>query len=228
MDLAWNKDEVVLLAFEFKSSAKVARLHVFNENFRPTKSCVLRTKENPRTLNILRPNLATVGYTFIGIVEFWDVQTLSCLYVLRAHSASINTVLFNENSTQMYTASENRAIKVWNLEKIPQISEKSGYDVTTSETRDVFRQLTNHEAFATKVQQLKVMASGNEVMMSYSDKPPTILNLAKNLERKSLESSSDSGTENDICLIFPHKISERFRISKFPLYRNRMKNCNVV
>ena len=123
VDLTWNKDEVVLLAFEFKSSAKVARLHVFNENFRPIKSCVLRTKENPRTLNILRPNLATVGYTFIGIVEFWDIQAICCLYVLRAHSASINTVLFNENSTQMYTASENRAIKVWNLEKIPQISE---------------------------------------------------------------------------------------------------------
>lgn len=196
VDLAWNDDEVILLEFAFKTSAKIAKIHVFNKYFRPSRSCVLRKKEHPRSLAMLRRDVAAVGYTFIGTIEFWNTKTFSCLYVLRAHSASINTIMFSDDSTQMFSVSENRAIKIWDLQKIRQIAETPAEDTGSQEVKDasdVLQQLANHEEFATNVHQVKVLASGDEVLLSFAKKAPVVVNLAKNLERKIFESPHDSG-----------------------------------
>ena len=202
MDLAWDEDEVVLLSFAFKSSAKIPKMHIFNEHFRPVRNCVLKLKEHPRTLAILRRNIAAIGYTFIGTIEFWNTQTLSCLYVLRAHSASINTIHFSQDATQMFSVSENRSIKIWNLQKIQQIQDsqtgsQGQLEVSevskVKETRDLFVELANHEEFAVNVHQLEVLASGQDVILSFAEKSPIIVNLAKNLERKVFENPQNSG-----------------------------------
>lgn len=163
----------------------------------------LPRKVHPRVVRML-PNteLVAVGYTFVGVVEFWNQNTFSCVYTLKAHSASVNTIIFSADSRSMYSASENRAVKVWDLSKalaqyLPThtdaVSSTSSLAPQPEEDLSIYRLLKEHETHFTEVEHMLVLKGGTRILTAHGNQSPVIVNLERGGEKQPLEETGDSG-----------------------------------
>ena len=114
-DICWNGDEILAVTYMHKS--KKSSMVYYDSDCKKVKEHLLR-KAHPRILRMLPDSaLAAIGYTYLGLVEFWNTLTSSCVYSIKAHSASVNAIIFSPDGHTMYSASENKAVKVWNIRK---------------------------------------------------------------------------------------------------------------
>ena len=196
--MCWYEDGIIAVTFIHKS--KKASMIYYDSDYKKLKEHLLR-KAHPRILRMLPGSeLATVGYTYLGLIEFWNTHTSSCVYSIKAHSASVNELIFSRQGHTMYTSSENRAVKVWNIRKalekhlpLPPASAASSDEFApdSSEQLSIFKVLKDHETYATEVEEMLVLKGGKHLLTSYLDKPPVLWNLEK-LEEKKLFQASDN------------------------------------
>lgn len=83
---------------------------------------LLATKTEHRS-GIEHLELCPDGQTMVsadhsGNLVFWDLKTMTVTYRVRAHSALINTVLFDRSGKFFVTAGEDGKVKVWNYPEL--------------------------------------------------------------------------------------------------------------
>ena len=76
-----------------------------------------RTPEIPgKIIKVVRfkpdDNTLAIGYTD-GFVELWDVEAKKKISELKAHTAEVNDIRFNNKEMQMATASKDNTLKIW-------------------------------------------------------------------------------------------------------------------
>jgi len=76
-----------------------------------------RTPEIPgKTIKVVRfkpdENTLAIGYTD-GYVELWDVEAKKKISEVKAHTAEVNDIRFNNKERQMATASNDKSLKIW-------------------------------------------------------------------------------------------------------------------
>jgi WD40 repeat protein len=62
-------------------------------------------------------NMLAVGYTD-GYVELWDISTKKRISEIKAHTAPVNDIQFNNKLYQMATASNDYSIKIWDTKDL--------------------------------------------------------------------------------------------------------------
>jgi WD40 repeat protein len=90
-----------------------------------SRSDIFRIETPGRNIKVVRfkpdEDILAIG-DFNGNVELWDIKTHTKISDVKAHTASVNDIRFNPLKKQMATASNDKALKIFNITDISDLT----------------------------------------------------------------------------------------------------------
>ena len=108
-----------ILMVLFEPKPKLTKIEVW-EPFQNSLTLTL-VSEMPQPKSFILSACETmvfIGYRTVGVVEIWSLLSRTLVYSLRAHSRDIDSLVFVHETRQLYTASPDMTVKLWNLERM--------------------------------------------------------------------------------------------------------------